>query len=103
MHVTLSAIFGSGTDTIVVAHMSGFVQSDILRALIHEVSALQEIIDTSTHRKAEYEGLIKTMTISVRTDGAFTSQHAPSAHVEEAQEEEYDDDVGTSGSLSPKI
>ena len=75
-----------------------------------------EIIDTSSHRKGLYEGLIKLMTPATPTDGASSSKHAapaedPTAAPIEGVEDENVEDSGDSegtgdgtyGSLSPRL
>lgn len=48
----------TSADTLKVASLFEIVESDILMALIQEVSSLKEINDTSCHRDAVFEGLI---------------------------------------------
>ena len=79
------------------------MQSDILKALIQEVSALKEIIETSTRRKAVCEGLIKVMTHLPCTDGASTSQPAqtaqpaPEDEENKVEDEDEEEDVANCG------
>lgn len=53
--------------------ISGLVRSHILKELIHEANALQEIISMSTTRKNVCEGIIKML--SPQSIGASLTQH----------------------------
>lgn len=52
---------GIDDNMLYVAPLSRLVRSHILKVLIHEVKALQEIIDTSIARKSVREGIIKML------------------------------------------
>lgn len=69
---------GTSYEILDVTLLSGPMLSLVLKSLIHEARALQEIIDTSSRRKATCEEL---MAPTARNTGASSSLHAP--HIED--------------------
>ena len=60
-----------------MADLSEEMRNDILKGLIDEVVALQNIITTSSLRKTVCEGLIKAMNPPSSAAGASTFQFLP--------------------------
>lgn len=67
--------FGTSDEVLDVASLYGHLRSHIVKALINEASALQEITDFSTHQKDICEALLIILA-SARNYGVSFSQHA---------------------------
>lgn len=79
---------GTSDEVLDVVSLSGPLRSHILKALIHEASPLQEIIDSSTHQKAMCEVLIMLLAFVACNNGVSLSYHALLAEdTSDAQEE----------------